>query len=47
MNCSKTGEKPWPSPAENTGRSSPSRNDRWMWQELPSRASYFAMKVRL
>ena len=28
-----------------TSEPSVPRNDRWMWQELPSRSLYFAMKV--
>ena len=34
-----------PSGAAITGCPSWSRSDRWMWQELPSRSSYFAMNV--
>ena len=34
-----------PSPSQNTTSPSSPRSDRWMWQELPSRWSYFDMKV--
>ena len=47
MKCSITGEKPSALPPGITGAPSPSRRLRWMWQELPSRSLYFAMKVRL
>ena len=40
------GDSPyWPSPAM-TGVPSAVRNDRWMWQEFPSRSFGLAMNVR-
>ncbi len=45
VQCSMSFEKPWsPSPAM-TALPFASRTDRWMWQLLPSRSLYLAMKV--
>ena len=47
MKCSPNGDRPCgPSPAI-TGLPSAARTERWMWQELPSRAFGLAMNVML
>ncbi len=52
--CSNSGENPCSAPAfpadasappANTAPESGERSEMWMWQELPSRSSYLAMKV--